>query len=206
MKKSIYGGLILGAFFIYVLEYTDLITAPVNDPVGFIDNEIKGIDVNQQEMNLAAFLLTIRKYESSTGDDAWNMLVGGGKFIGFDDHPRIAVFIPKLGQYSTAAGAYQITAISKTPRGMTKVNTWDRLKKKLKLPDFSPESQTKAAVELIKERGAYYNVLNGDFATAVDKCKTEWASMPGAPYPDQPQARYNEYASSFQSFGGVIAT
>lgn len=158
---------------------------------------------DQGAKNLQAFLMTIRKWESSLDDSAYTMLYGGSHFNGFADHPRIAIPIRgQEGKYSTAAGAYQIVAISKTLRGMTKANTWDRIKDKLNLPDFSPQSQDLAAIELIKERGAYNLILQGKFFPAVDKIKLEWASVPGSPY-GQGTAKFSEYLAAYNSFGGA---
>lgn len=156
----------------------------------------------QGTKNLKAFLMTIRKWESSLDDSAYTMLYGGSHFNGFADHPRIAIPIRgSSGKYSTAAGAYQIVAISKTPRGMTRANTWDRVSAKLSLPDFSPASQDAAAIELLKERGAYDLILQGKFFPAVDKIKLEWASVPGSPY-GQGTAKFSEYLAAYNSFGG----
>lgn len=158
---------------------------------------------DQGEKNLRALLMTIRKWESSINDNAYTMLYGGSHFVGFEDHPRIAIPIRgSTGKYSTAAGAYQIVAVSKTPRGMTKANTWDRIQAKLNLPDFSPRSQDLAAIELIKERGAYELILQGKFLPAVDKIKLEWASVPGSPY-GQGTAKFSEYIAAYNSFGGA---
>lgn len=194
---------ISAAVVIYVLEYTDLLTAPASDPLGFVNDKLNGLDMDSKAINMQAFLMTIRKWESSTRPDAYTLLYGGSHFTGFADHPRIAKPIGNTGLYSTAAGAYQILAVSKTPKGMTKINTWDRIKKKLNLPDFSPASQDAAAIELIKERGAYYDVINGNFSAAVAKCKDEWASMPFSEY-GQPTADYPSYQSTYLSFGGKI--
>lgn len=194
--------LILGAGAIYLIEYTDLVTAPVNDPTGFLDNQLNGVDPQMAQDNMSAFLATIRKWESSNDAGAYTMLFGGGHFSGFSDHPRIAVKM-KNGQYSTAAGAYQILAVSNTPNGPTRMNTWDRIKVKLKLSDFSPASQDAAAIELIKERGAYYDVIAGRFDLAVSKINKEWASVPGSPY-GQPRATLEDYRQAYADFGGTI--
>ena len=195
--------LIAGAVFIYVLEYTDLITAPVNDPQGFIDNQLNGSDEEMKNANLQAGLMCIRRWESSVSPDAYKTIVGGAKFNDFADHPRIAVK-QKNGLYSTAAGAYQIVAISKTPNGYTRANTWDRIKTKLNLPDFSPASQDLAAIELLKERGGYYPLINGDFDGFVKAAGKEWQSVPGSPLGDPGIVTYNQYRDFFVSNGGSI--
>ena len=200
--------LILGAGLIYLIEYTDAVTAPINDPVGFLNDQTNGMDQMTQENNLQAFLLAIRRFESSTDESSYRRIVTGkdGKakyFSSFADHPRIAVQLPS-GLYSTAAGAYQFLAISKTPNGYTKMNTWDRLKAKLSLPDFSPASQDAAAIDLLKERGAYYDVLNGNFDSAIEKAGKEWQSIPGSSLAQKSLVSYNKWRDAFESFGGTV--
>jgi muramidase (phage lysozyme) len=121
--------------------------------------------------NLSAFLRVIREGETSQDDIAYRTIVGGGTFDSFADHPRQLVYLPSLGLSSTAAGAYQFLS-----------RTWDGVAKKLGLPDFSPESQDRAAVELIRGRGALQDVEEGRFEAALAKCNKEWASLPGSPY------------------------
>lgn len=146
----------------------------------------------QGQQNLNAFLLTIRKWESSTNDSAYTMLYGGGHFSSFADHPRIKVPIKGTNKFSTAAGAYQII----TP-------TWDDVKQQINLPDFSPASQDAAAIQLLKNRGAYNLILAGDFTGAVNAIRKEWASVPGSPY-GQSTASPTQYMLAYQSFGGTV--
>lgn len=124
-----------------------------------------------EQKNVAAFLKTIRVSEGTSGDDGYSILVGGGHFYSYADHPRQLVYLPKLGINSSAAGAYQILR-----------RTWDGVRAKLGLADFSPASQDRAAVELIRQRGALADVRAGRFAAAIEKCRKEWASLPGAGY------------------------
>lgn len=132
--------------------------------------------------NMVAFLLMIQKAEGTYKyASPYNVGFGGKLFIGFKDHPRIATFVPSIGQYTSAAGAYQFMADT----AKTNVDTWGSVKAKLNLPDFSPESQDRAAIELIRQRGAYNDVIKGDIKTAIYKCRKEWASLPGANYPGQ---------------------
>lgn len=85
------------------------------------------------------FLDAIASAEGTGGD--YNIIVGGQKFEGYEEHPNIVGLVTKAGP-STAAGKYQITK-----------QTWDYLKKSYKdLGDFSPQNQDKAAFYLAKER------------------------------------------------------
>ena len=118
---------------------------------------------------LRAFLRVIREGESGQGDDAYQVMFGGAKFDSFADHPRQKHTFGTLT--STAAGAYQFLS-----------RTWDECRDVLGLPDFSPDSQDRAAVFLIKRRGALDDVEAGRITEAINKCGREWASLPGSPY------------------------
>jgi muramidase (phage lysozyme) len=120
--------------------------------------------------NMKAFLDMISHSEGTynLGDRGYNCICGGSLFNnGFLDHPRIVVDLPKLGIKSTAAGKFQILA-----------RYYDVYKKQLNLQDFSPDSQDKIAIQLIKECKATVDIENGDIKTAIQKCKSRWASLP----------------------------
>lgn len=140
--------------------------------------------------NLKAFLLMIQYSEGTIGMNAYRMLYGGQLFGDMRWHPNIA--ITKSGITSTAAGAYQIL-----------YRTWMSVQQTLPLSDFSPASQDRAAVELIRRRGALEDVLAGRFATAVYKCRKEWASLPGAGY-GQGERSYASLESMYRKAGGYL--
>ena len=62
----------------------------------------------------------------------------------------------------------------------------DGLAAALGLTDFTPPNQEKASLELIRRVGAYKMVLKSNkyenFAAALGKLNTIWASLPGSPY------------------------
>ncbi len=164
--------------------------------------------VDQERSNINAFLWMIRVAEGTDGPNGYRMMFGKALFTSWADHPRRAVqFVNKLGKklWTSAAGAYQFMAISPTTGGKkTSVNTWDRLKAKLGLPDFSPDSQDAAAVELIREAGALADVIAGRFDQAVNKVRGIWASMPGAGQA-QREVALAELRGAFVRAGGVLA-
>lgn len=127
--------------------------------------------------NMQAFLDTLAYSEGTdngrqpTKDRGYDVVVGGALFSGYKDHPRKLVYLPKLGINSTAAGRYQILA-----------RFYDAYKVLLKLPDFSPASQDKIAIQLIKECKALGDIEAGRIGDALTKCKSRWASLPGAGY------------------------
>lgn len=143
--------------------------------------------------NLQAFLRVIREGESSQADDAYWMIVGGGRAPSLADHPRQLVTLPKLGVRSTAAGAYQFLS-----------RTWDECAKALRLQDFSPASQDAAAVYLITRRKALADVEAGNLEAALAKCAREWASLPGSPY-GQPTMPLKRAVAAFLRWGGTLA-
>jgi len=136
----------------------------------FLLKQKMSMDTNsRQYKNLKAFLIMIQYSEGTFGKDGYRKLYGGGFFNDLSKHPNTRV--TKWGITSTAAGAYQILN-----------KTWNEIQAKLKLPDFSPLSQDKAAIELIRRRKALEDVMAGRFTQAIEKCKKEWASLPGAGY------------------------
>ena len=120
-----------------------------------------------------AFLYMIRYCEGTAGEDGYRTMFGGKLFDSFADHPRVLTSFKLKGtKYkSSAAGAYQFLQ-----------KTWDALVRQHGYKDFSPENQDRAAIELIKGRKAYEDILSGDVVTAIKKCSREWASLPGSPY------------------------
>ncbi|VFR82798.1 Phage lysin [plant metagenome] len=118
-----------------------------------------------------------------TRDSGYDVLVGGGNFQGYADHPRVLVRLPRLNIFSTAAGRYQLLS-----------RYWDAYRKQLNLPDFSPENQDRVAIQQIRERGALPDIAAGRFDEAVRKVRNIWASLPGAGYGqhEQPLARLRE--------------
>jgi muramidase (phage lysozyme) len=144
--------------------------------------------------NLAAFLAVVRYGEGTAGENGYQKMVGGHLITSFADHPRLKIIIRyrKKTIVSTAAGAYQILA-----------RTWDECAKALRLPDFSPASQDRAAIYLIKRRGAFRDVLDGRIYTAIRKCNREWASLPGSPY-GQPTLKIGAAIDLYRRAGGTL--
>lgn len=106
-----------------------------------------------------------------TNNRGYDVIVGGGLFADYSDHPRKLIKLPKLGISSTAAGRYQILA-----------RYYDHYKKQLGLPDFSPDSQDRIALQLIRECKALDDLKAGRAAEFLIKCRSRWASLPGAGY------------------------
>jgi muramidase (phage lysozyme) len=56
------------------------------------------------------------------------------------------------------------------------------------LPDFEQQSQDLAALELLKESGAYDLILEGEIEGAIRKASKIWASLPGSTAQQNPKA------------------
>ncbi|MBD2452244.1 peptidoglycan DD-metalloendopeptidase family protein [Nostoc sp. FACHB-152] len=143
-------------------------------------------------VRMRAFLDVIAYAENSgyasifEQNGGYNIMFTGKTFTSYADHPKRKFRSGSL--VSNAAGRYQFLSGSPSP-------TWENAKRALNLPDFSPISQDKAAVWLIQNRGAYNDVLQGNFDTAISKLNTEWASLPGSPYgqPTKSLSQLREY-------------
>lgn len=159
-----------------------------------------GGDAMAMESNLSAFLDMIAYAEGTSGPDGYRAMFGyplPGRLIqSFADHPRQHFsFTNSIGQTlrTNAAGRYQFM-----------IRTWDDLRAKLGLPDFSPASQDAAAIELIRQRGALNDVRAGRVEDAIAKCAPIWASLPGAGY-NQPERKLTSLISNYQNAGGQLA-
>lgn len=145
--------------------------------------------------NLKTFLDLIAFSEGTLGqgDNGYNVIVGGELFHNYSDHPRKRVYIKRINNYSTAAGRYQILA-----------RLFDSYKKIMSLPDFGPESQDRIAIRLIGECGAMKDIENGNIKSAIGKCKSRWASFPGAGY-GQHENKMDVLLSKFEEFKGRMS-
>lgn len=119
--------------------------------------------------NVKAFLKALRLGEGTSDAMGYYRIVGGQMFTDTSKHPGVRVWIPRYKVWSSAAGAYQIIS-----------PTWKGLVKQYGFTDFTPESQDKAAIALIRGRAALNDVIGGKFSEAIKKCSKEWASLPGS--------------------------
>ena len=114
---------------------------------------------------------TVALSEGTLNEDgtiAYNKFYGGGQFNSFNNHPGI-VNTTAVGS-SAAAGGFQFMP-----------NTWSRVSKALKLPDFSPASQDKAALQLVRERKVdpFAKITTvSQFKNTLHKLSPEWAGVP----------------------------
>ncbi|MCY1211520.1 hypothetical protein D9M72_232330 [compost metagenome] len=151
--------------------------------------------------NMAAFLDMLAYSEGTStvpgSDDGYNVNVGRALFQGYGKHPRIPV-MTRWG-WSDAAGRYQIMAAIP---GRIKTDTWDWASRACGVSDFSPAAQDKVAVYLITRRGALHDIEAGRLADAIEKCRKEWASLPGAGY-GQREHKFEALRAQYLLHGGT---
>lgn len=150
--------------------------------------------------NVCAFLDLIAWSEGTdngsqpTRDQGYDVVVGGGLFSSYADHPRRLVDLPALGIKSTAAGRYQILS-----------RYWDHYRDSLGLVGgFTPENQDRIALQLISECRALNDIQAGRIAQAIHKCRSRWASLPGAGY-GQHEHKVEPLLAAYSKAGGVFA-
>lgn len=160
--------------------------------------------------NLKAFLDMLAHAEIgpallAVSDNGYNVLVGSTAghpvlFTSYADHPRRLAHVrtKKRNQKtvvipSTAAGRYQILQ-----------KNFDHYRRTLHLPDFSPASQDAIAIQLIRECKAENDINAGNVESAITKCRSRWASLPGAGY-DQPERKMADLIAAYRRAGGTVA-
>lgn len=182
------------------------------NPWGYIERSVEAhqTETAMHDRNIPAFLdmLSASEGTNSAGLDPYRVCYGYRHAIeSFADHPAVTgewrgEKLPDAmcaaagrgpGCVSTAAGRYQLIK-----------PTWLACKRALGLPDFSPDSQDRAAVYLIRQRGALDDVQAGRIADAIVKCRREWASLPGAGY-GQGERTMTALLDAFTTAGGNLA-
>jgi muramidase (phage lysozyme) len=149
--------------------------------------------------NVVAFLDMIAWSEGTdngkqpTKDRGYDVVVGGGLFSGYRDHPRLLVDLPKLRIQSTAAGRYQLLR-----------RYFDAYRKSLGLADFSPRSQDLIALQQIRERRALGLIQAGKIEEAIKAVRNIWASLPGAGY-GQHEQKLDALLAVYRKAGGAVA-
>lgn len=160
--------------------------------------------------NLSAFLTSLAISEGTQdvpgGDSGYRVIVGATQrqpilFGSYHDHPRIAVRVRKDKPstpfdeeiISTAAGRYQILA-----------RIFDAYREPLRLQDFGPHAQDAIAVRLIHECRALDDIEAGRFEMAITKCRSRWASLPGAGY-NQHENSMAMLSTAYINAGGMLA-
>lgn len=119
--------------------------------------------------NVVTFLALLQHTEGTDKyANPYTTRYGGSQVL--PDQPHDGRAITAGGYTSTAIGAYQFL-----------YRTWRSLHSGAN-PPMTATAQDKAAVQLIKDAGAYNDVLQGRWQTAIEKTNRIWASLPGSPY------------------------
>lgn len=148
-------------------------------------------------INVLAFLDLLSWSEGTSrvrdSDDGYNVIVGGQLFSSYADHPRRLIDLPRLRIKSTAAGRYQLLS-----------RYWDAYRQQLGLKNFSPISQDRVAIRQIRECRAVEDIQAGKIEEAIRKCRSRWASLPGAGY-GQFEHGLDDLIAQYIAAGGVLA-
>lgn len=139
--------------------------------------------------SVRAFLDVIAYAEGTYGPDGYRMHFGGDLFDSFEDHPRVVIAAPSRGRQlcSSAAGRYHFLE-----------RTWDDLASSIDARDFSPKNQDRAALEVIRTKGALGDILNNKPERALIKLNRMWASFPGSPY-GQPTKKIQDLTAFYRN-------
>ena len=140
------------------------------------------------DSNIQAFLNTIGYSEGAN----YNTLYGGNTFADYSTFPNVRVTLAN-GDTTSAAGKYQFEAA-----------TWNGLQSSLSLPDFTPQSQDAAAIQLLKDNNAYDSIVNGDIVTAINNLGNIWASFPSSTEGQPGGKTLQQLTDYYTSQGGVI--
>lgn len=183
------------------------------NPFGLVTMQLQAatVDNSVQDGNVRAFLEAIAWAEGTARQaDPYRVCYAYRHTIAdLSEHPAItgewkgerltdqqckgAGFGP--GCVSTAAGKYQINK-----------PTWMEARRALKLQDFSPDSQDRAAVWIIDAKcKALGAVQAGDVTEAARLCRGRWASLPGANYAGQGMRSEADLIAAFEQAGGYRA-
>ena len=155
--------------------------------------------------NLAAFLDTIAYSEIgskllASSDDGYDVVVGStvaaphlvqrtpNNTPDYHDHPNIVVKLsPTL--LSTAFGRYQIL-----------YRFWVAYKRRLNLPDISPLSQDRYALQILREQKATPLILANQIEAAIHTVSCIWASLPG------PDNTYGQHVNNIETLLAAYKT
>lgn len=158
-------------------------------------------------VNAIAFLDMLAWFDVTTTSsasrrDGYDVVVTGSNrkfevFQNFCDHPFANGCASKVinnnGLTSNTSGRYQ-----------RMLKDWPHYRTLLSLSDFSSVSQNLLALQHIRECRALPDVHAGRIETAIGKCRSIWASLPGAGY-GQREYRLNDLIQRYRLAGGALS-
>ena len=154
--------------------------------------------------NRVAFLDAIAWSEGTEkvagSDRGYDVCVGNGLFPrlangkpDYREHPHPKIWIPRIKDFSTAAGRYQLL-----------YRYWVDYVAQLKLFGFGPDVQDAIALAQLRECHALAAIDDGEFDVAVGLAASRWASFPGAGY-KQRENRIADLRAVYKRAGGMLA-
>ena len=155
---------------------------------------------------LRAFFALIKWSEIGPGllaasDDGYDVCVGSTPdapilFTDYSRHP---------GDYPGGPGISRNPKMNSDAAGFAQFmgRYWPFYRDQLKLPDFGKTSQEIWCRQMIIECGALADIENGHVEAAVYKCRSRWASFPGASY-GQHEQKLADLFKAFTDAGGVL--
>jgi muramidase (phage lysozyme) len=152
--------------------------------------------VDNQEINVQAFLKLIRYAEHKREDTIVYYLLYGGTqtFSDLSRHPDKQV--KAWGKESTAAGAYHILKSS-----------YDEAVAQEIIRDFTPASQDAYALWILRTRGVLELVKAGDISHAIFQLRNDWLSLPGTSQSkmtmQEARERFERYVKEFRDMGNA---
>jgi len=175
---------------------------PPTEPTKIADNgfvptpiqpsAVADLDQQQGQHYLDALLKTLNEAE---GSPLPNSLFGYGEIDDLSRHPEKKVYYGDNGDFSTAAGLFQINK-----------DTWNEFAPKVGVRDFSEESQWAVArrIAIDEYKGDTGRDLVADLATgnkafleqAYSSLANRWASLPKGV---QPNSKMNDLLTSFET-------
>jgi muramidase (phage lysozyme) len=150
--------------------------------------------MDSSEVNTKAFLKLIIYAENKRDDDSVYYQLFGGKhqFSDTTKHPNVPTPIHGGSDFTTAAGAYQITN-----------TTWRDAVANGKVTHFAPRDQDTIARWKLEQHNTLPYVQKGDIEHAIPHLNHEWTALPGSRYATmtmtEARQRYDKYVSQLNS-------
>lgn len=142
----------------------------------------------------------------AVSDNGYNVCVGStaARPILFPDYSRHPGY--EATHYPDGPGVSRNSAMNSDAAGRYQFmgRYWPAYKKQLALPDFGPQSQDTWCLQLIRECRALDDVDAGRLSQAIQKCRSRWASFPGAGY-GQHEHDYKTLEMAYRRAGGMLA-
>lgn len=158
-----------------------------------------------QDANIQAFQELIRDCEGTAAPDGYDYLFGSSpnntrRFTDMSQHPNVKEPFGNNGEYSDAAGAYQI--MYATEQGLIKQLVGYGMSLE-QATMFDEATQNLKCVLLFSNSNVCQKIIDGCFFEAINVLNRIWASLPGSPY-GEPVKTIAEAITFYTKNGGTI--